>query len=173
MTDYVFQSEFRNVEIGEACKALSHRRRGQGGFWTGPFGFITAFVILGGLGGTVSGFIDGEKGIFLGLLAAALGATIFWVTMSKKAQTNLYEAPIRVGPVKISLSPEGYHVTHPGFESLTRWSHLPGVISTPQGLLILHSDYEYYPIEMNAFRDEEEMEAVADQIRSWIASAQT
>ncbi len=46
-----------------------------------------------------------------------------------------------------------------------------GVVTTPEALLILHSGYEFFPIEAGAFADVAEMEAVAARIRDWIAAA--
>ena len=92
---------------------------------------------------------------------------------SQKTQSAIYDSPIRAGLTTFRLSAEGYHTEHPGYESLMRWSHVPDVLVTDQGLLFVHSDYEYFPIEAKAFRDHDEMVATAKQVKQWIAAAQS
>lgn len=70
-----------------------------------------------------------------------------------RGRKAIVEAPIRAGVTKLTLSLEGYVLTNPGHEGLTRWSHVPDVIVTKHALLILYNDYEYYPIEAAAFKD--------------------
>ncbi|UWQ09751.1 YcxB family protein [Aliiroseovarius crassostreae] len=166
MSDFVFQSTFQNVNFKKACKALRKRRGRAGGFLDGWIGFIGGALGVGAVAGVVGGNLGGGLAYVVGI-GGLMGLLMLY---GRRGQKAMLEAPIRSGITQIRLSPEGYALEHPGHTSLTRWSHVPGVIVTPQALLILHSDYEYYPIEAAAFRDAEEMQKVAAQIRDWIAA---
>ncbi|UWP94014.1 YcxB family protein (plasmid) [Aliiroseovarius crassostreae] len=170
MSDFVFQSTFQNVNFKKACKALRKRRGRASGFLDGWGGFILGALAIGVAAGLVSGGIGGELGNTLAYVIIFGGLMGLLTWYGRRGQKAMLEAPIRSGITQIRLSPDGYALEHPGHTSLTRWSHVPGVIVTPQALLILHSDYEYYPIEAAAFRDAEEMEKVAAQIQDWIAA---
>ncbi|NNE56601.1 MAG: YcxB family protein [Hellea sp.] len=159
--------------MSEACEALTQRRRDLGKSRPGWLVNMALAIIAAGAVVLYKSAITLEQAIIIALLLILIGLVAFGTVSSKKAQTAMHNAPIRVGPTKIRFSPEGYHMEHPGVTSLTRWSHIPDVIATPHGLIIVHSDYEYYPVEAKAFRDETEMEAVANQIKIWIAAAQT
>lgn len=171
MPELEFQSEFKNVDMRKACKALSRRRQKNRAFWTSSLGLYVQIAMLLAIAMFARFYLGGEllRALIPLLLIFSISGLI--LLYSSKAQSYVYEAPIRAGVTKFRLTPEGYHTEHPGYESLMRWSHVPDVLVTDQGLLIVHSDYEYFPIEVNAFRDSEEMEATANQIKKWIAKA--
>ncbi|UWQ12753.1 YcxB family protein (plasmid) [Aliiroseovarius crassostreae] len=170
MSDFVFQSTFQNVNFKKACKALKQRRTRAGSFLEGWIGFIGGALGVGAVAGLIAGVVGGNLGGGLAYVVGIGGLIGLLMLYGRRGQKAMLEAPIRSGITQIRLSPEGYALEHPGHTSLTRWSHVPGVIATPQALLILHSDYEYYPIEAAAFRDAEEMKKVAAQIQDWIAA---
>ena len=169
MDDLNFQSEFSNVNYGGACRALKQQRRRAGSGWGGllvfavGFGTIAALLIIfigGNIGGTMAYviFVGGLIGLLL------------W--RSRQVQSAIKNAPLRVGVTKIRLTPEGYFTEHPGHQALMRWSHLHGAIATKDALLILHSPYEFFPIEAKAFDDFAHMERVTEQIKIWIEESE-
>jgi len=171
MTHKIYQTSFENVQIPKACKALRKRRYKQVGFWKGWGHLLVKGLLVGAAAGLVSGTLNNELGNALGFLLMCGGVIWLSISYSKRAQASVKTAAIRQGIAEIKLTPEGYHATHPGYEALTRWSHVPDVVVTPQALLILHSDHEFYPIEAAAFKDAAEMQDVAAQIKEWIAAA--
>ena len=171
MRELVFQSEFSNVDMKKACKALSRRRQKTVGFWAGPWALFFQAALLVVIAIVANRLIESKLLNALTPLLLIFGICGFVFVSSRKAQASIYDSPIRAGITNIRLSPEGYHTEHPGCESLMRWSHVPDVLVTNQGLLLVHSDYEYYPIESKAFRDHDEMVATAEQIKSWIRAA--
>ncbi len=171
MTEFVYQSKFQNVDYDKACLALRRNRQHSGKIWSGWVGLMVAALAIGGLAGFVLWFIGGIQGTFLAFVISIIGLFRLLIFKTRMAQKALSDAPLRSGVTQIRLTSEGYYSEHPGHEGITRWSHIAGVLNTPQALLILHSDYEFYPIETAAFRDEKEMNETADQIRNWIAMA--
>ena len=168
MGDFNFQSEFSNVNYGGACRALKRQRRRVGGFWSGLGGVAVVAVGLGVLAALFAVFIGGNIGGTLAYIVILGGMTGFLLWRARHFQSAIREAPIRTGITHIRLTPEGYFVEHPGHQSLMRWSHLHGVIATKDALLILHSPFEFFPIEAKAFESYEHMQQVAEQIKDWL-----
>lgn len=167
-----FYSRYSAIDSKTANSALKKERRKYYSFWQSPAGTMLMAVLIGVVAGVASAMIDGELGsvVSYAILFSGLIAFLFYrMWVAQKAMRN---APVREGVAKVSLSPLGYRVTHPGHESLFYWSHVEGVLTTPQGILILHSPYEYYPIEAAAFDTREQLEKVAEQIREWINNVQ-
>lgn len=171
MTEINLTTEFGNTNFNKACRAVRSRRNQKAGFWQGWGGWIICALGLGVLAGIVSALVGGKLGatlVYVIIFGGLCGLIMLW---SKRAQNVIKEAPIRIGPTQIMLRPDGYASAHPGYEAFIKWSHIPGVIVTPQALLILHSDLEFYPIEADAFEDADHMQRVADQITEWIEMA--
>ncbi|GAB5446548.1 MAG: hypothetical protein Gyms2KO_14210 [Gymnodinialimonas sp.] len=130
-------------------------------------------LAVGALAGGLNAFFDGGTGRLLALTVLISGVGwLIWST-NQKARTAMMQAPVRSGVTQITLSPKGCAVEHPGVKALYLWSHILDVVVTEQGLLLLHSDYEYYPIEAAAFENPSEMETVAAQIKDWIAQTKS
>lgn len=173
MQDLTFQSNFQNVNFKKACTALKRRRKRSVRLLDGWIGFIGGALGVGGVAGLVSGTMGGNLGGSLAYVIGVGGLIGLLMLYGRKGRKAMLQAPIRSGVTHIRLSSEGYELEHPGHTSLTRWSHVPGVIATPHGLFILHSDYEFYPIEAAAFKDTAEIEQVAAQISDWIELAKS
>jgi len=172
MTEYNFKSECNNVEIDVACSALSKRRQKSGKFWTSNLG---VYLILAAIMALSTGlyFLTGGGG--QGTVLAVVCLIVCYVAWSYIAtgnsQGSLAQSMTRAGPAQIRFSSDGFYIVHPGYESFTRWSHIEDVIAAPEGLLLLYSDYEYYPVESGAFTNFEQMESVAAQVKKWILAA--
>ena len=172
MDDLKFLSEFSNVNYGQACQALKQRRRRAGGFWSGWGGILVFAVGLGLIAALFVIFIGGNIGGTMAYVIFVGGLIGLLLWRSRQVQSAIKNAPLRVGVTKIRLTPEGYFTEHPGHQALMRWSHLHGAIATKDALLILHSPYEFFPIEAKAFDDFAHMERVTEQIKIWIEESE-
>lgn len=171
----VFNTTFAHVDSRKACNDLRVRRLKNGNLTDSRLviTFIAIVILIAGsVVGIVAGAIFGPqvKGIVVSVAVMA-GLYGFVLYLAKKNQSVLATQPLRAGVTKMTLTPEGYMANHPGYDTLTRWSHVTDVLTTDQGLLMLHGDYEYFPIEADAFDSRQQMEDVARQIKLWVDDA--
>ena len=152
-SELAFDTRFSNLNFNKACRALRQERNRTKSFWQGWGGLFVIALGIGAVAGAVSGLIGGNLGGTLAYVIIFGGMIAFLVYRSRQAQSVVREAPIRSGVTRVRLDPEGYTTIHPGLESRVRWSHVHGVVTTPEALLILHSGYEFFPIEAGAFAD--------------------
>lgn len=105
-------------------------------------------------------------GILIGL------GSLFWLMrlLRRRSRRILTVSPLRAGVTTITFEEDGFRQSNDAYESFTRWRYLYDALATPQALLILFTQHEYYPIEAAAFDSPDHMEQVAADIRIRIAA---
>ena len=161
------ESRFREVDHEAACKQVSQAAQlGNDTVSDRLFRLLmlaAVVVVLLVASSDINRFVRlGAVGSFF------VGAALFFQRIQSSRQHKTKFSKLREGKEKIILNEEGYRIEHPGHEGIVRWSHVEGVLLTKDAILILNSEYEYYPIEAKAFISAEEMKATAEQIQKWI-----
>ena len=160
MREFEFQSTFRNVEVQVANRALQQFRKGKAPFWEGWLGYIGGGLVVGLIVGLFSSQLDQRLGLAVSVIVIGFSGVLVYLACVRRAREAVVNAPIRSGVTQIGLSSNGVSLNHPGHDSVTRWSHILDVVTTPQGLILLFSEYEYYPIEIAAFQDADELSLI-------------
>jgi len=173
MQTLTFMAKFEKFDHNEAYSLLRRRLKdslpNRNARFTVGLVATCLFIVAGAL--LLAGFeIPTVSGTGI-VICAVIAFAVITKNEEKQISNALNTASTRFGEKTFELSSEGVKMTGDHGFSLTYWSAIRDVISTPQGLLLLLSPLDYIPLPADSFASAEEQEATLHQTKTWIKSA--